>query len=144
MQQARRQEFAEEGVTVNVPAQSKRIRAVKLPLLPLSEMPAVPGGFQPRRPVMNIALVDEDDPETFLTRFDEPFELRVRYTKADHDRAEAAGRPLALAFWNGSEWVRFTAAKHQFRLEPDENPARGGFGVAQIAHWGDPVVSWGD
>lgn len=137
--------FGAEGVTVTFPAQKrKRGRVVKLPVGSLTDMTPVPGGFQPRRLVINVAVEDEDAPGTHLTEFDPPLELRVRYTKADQDRAQSAGRPLALAFWDGSQWVRFTSEKHQFQLQPDANPQSGGVGSVKISRWGDPPVAWGD
>ncbi len=143
MVQSKRVDFSAEGVSVKVPTQRRKAKVVKLPMGSLEEMRPVPGGFQPRRLVINVAVVDEDEPETYLTEFDPPIELRVRYTKADLDRATDAGRPLALAFWNGSEWVRFTEEKHQFRLEPAAQEQAGGHGVALISNWGDPPVAWG-
>lgn len=136
-------DFSEEGATVTVPAQRKKTKVVKLPSVALEHIPGVEGGFKPGRLVINFALVDEDDQDTFLTEFDPPFELRVRYTKGDLERARRANQPLELAFWNGSEWVVFTQEKHQFELQPDSQGKAGGYGIALISHWGDPQIAWG-
>jgi hypothetical protein len=128
---------------IHVPDQKRRIGVRRLALGKLENMPAARGGFQPARLVMNFELYDEDQPEGNLAELEQPFELRVRYTRADRQRAESEGAALALAFWDGNTWVRFTAEKHGFHLEPDSNPARGGFGVVSITKWGDPPVSWG-
>jgi|WetSurMetagenome_2_1015567.scaffolds.fasta_scaffold1038335_1 hypothetical protein len=136
-------EFATEGVTVHIPDQKRKINVRKLAMGSLASMKPSKGGFQPARLVANFELYDEDQPEGFLVEFDQPFELRVRYTKADLQHAERDGAPLALAFWDGTTWVRFTAEKHGFNLQPDADPKNGGFGVVSISRWGDPPVSWG-
>ncbi len=136
-------QFTEEGVTVTVPAQKTKVKVMKRPLGSLADRPGVPGGFQPGRQVINFELVDEDAPDVYLTDFDPAIQLRVRYTKPDLDRAADAGRPLALAFWDGSEWVTFTVEKHQFQLHPNPNPDTGGYGTVEISKWGDPPVAWG-
>ncbi len=145
MAKGHKADFPDEGVRVTVPAQKdkKTLRAVKLPLGTLGSMPGAPGRFQPERLVINFALEEEGKPGTYLTEFDPPIELRVRYTKADHDRASRAGHTLKLAFWDGGKWVPFTPQKHQFRLEPDANPNKGGHGVAVISRWDDPPIGWG-
>ena len=133
--------FDQEGVAVSVPEGAKRIRAVKLPLDKLDAMPAKPGVFTPTRLVANIALEDENSPGVYLSQFDEPFEMRVRYTPADLKKAQEAKSELKLAFWDGKEWVVFTKKKHNFELQSDNQG--GGYGVVQLSRWGDPNISWG-
>ncbi len=135
--------FDTEGVTVTIPDQKRKIGVRKLALGQPESMPSVKGGFQPARLVLNFELFDEDQPDAYLVEFEQPFELRVRYTRADLERAEREGAALALGFWDGKSWVRFTAEKHGFHLLPDANPAKGGFGVVSIREWGDPPVGWG-
>jgi hypothetical protein len=136
-------EFDAEGVTITIPDQKRKISVRKLGLDRMENMPSVKGGFQPARLVANFELYDEDQPEGYLVEFEQPFELKVRYTKADLQRAEREGAALALGFWDGKTWVRFTPEKHAFHLLPDADPEKGGFGVVSIAKWGDPPVSWG-
>jgi hypothetical protein len=136
-------EFGDEGATIIIPDQKKKISARKLDKGSLDKMRPVKGGFQPARLVVNFELYDEDQPDKYLVEFDAPFELRVRYTKADLKRAEQEGAALALGFWDGSDWVRFTLEKHGFHLEPDADPEKGGLGVVSIKKWGDPPVGWG-
>ena len=136
-------EFDTEGATVTIPDQKRKIGVRKLGLGKLEKMPSIKGGFQPARLVLNFELFDEDQPDTYLVEFEQPFELKVRYTRADLERAEHEGAALALGFWDGKSWVRFTAEKHGFHLLPDANPAKGGFGVVSISQWGDPPVGWG-
>lgn len=136
--------FSEEGATVTVPEQKDKIKVKieKLPKDSLDKMKPKEGGFKPGRVVLNFQIIEADEPAKVLTTFDPPFELRVRYTRADEKRAQDAGVPLELAFWNGSEWVVFTAEKHQFKLEADSQGS-GGHGTAMISDWGDPNVGWG-
>ena len=137
-------EFDTEGVTITIPDQKRKINVRKLGLGQLDSMPSFQGGFRPARLVVNFELYDEDQPDAYLVEFEQPFELIVRYTKADLQRAAREGTSLALGFWDGSAWVRFTPEKHGFRLQPDADPEKGGFGVVSIARWGDPPVSWGN
>jgi hypothetical protein len=142
--QSNSEDWPEEGVSVHVPQQKSnvRVKKVKLSLGPLRDMPGGPD-FRPGRLVINFELVDDAAPEKVLTEFDPPFELRVRYKKADLDRAASAGRPLTLAFWDGDAWVPFTREKHGFELQPDAKPDKGGIGFARISRWGDPAIGWG-
>jgi hypothetical protein len=135
--------FDREGVVVRIPEQARRLRAVSLPVDPLDKMPAAPGGFQPHRVVINVALEDEDNPGEFVEVIEVPFELRVRYTRGDLERLQREGGALRLAFWDGSQWVVFTPEKHSFELQPSDQGDGGGYGVVRISHWGDPNVSWG-
>ena len=138
------EDWPEEGVSVVVPEQKSgvKVRKDKLKLPPLRDMPGNPD-FKPGRVVINFELVDDDAPGTVLAEFDPPFELRVRYTHADLNRARKVGRPLTLAFWDGKTWVPFTREKHGFELRPDAKPDAGGVGYALISRWGDPAVGWG-
>ncbi len=133
------------NVTIRPQASQRALKAIALKSKTLAEVPETRGVFKPGRLIFNFGVVDENDPEVYLEEFDPPIELRVRYEEEDVIRAEAAGKSLQLAFWNEDEkrWILFTAEKHNFRLEPDESPGTGGFGVAEISHWRDPQVGWG-
>jgi len=130
------------AVTATVPAQKNNVK-VKVNTTDPGSLANMPGGadFRPDRAITNLVLEDEARPGTVLTQFDPAFELRIRYTAADV--TAAGGGQLKMAFWNGTKWVLFTAAKHQFRLEPDATPATGGHGVAMISSWGDPPIAVG-
>jgi hypothetical protein len=136
-------EFGDEGVMITIPDQKRKIGVRKLAKGSLDQMKPVQGGFQPARLVVNFELYAEDQPDKYLIEFDLPFELEVRYTKADLNRAEQEGAALALGYWDGSGWVRFTYEKHGFHLVPGADPEKGGSGVVSIKKWGDPPVSWG-
>jgi len=86
-------------------------------------------------------LEDEARPGTVLTAFGPAFELRIRYMAADV--TAAGGGQIWMGFWDGAKWVLFTAAKHQFSLEPDSTPATGGHSVVMISNWGDPPIAVG-
>lgn len=136
-------QFSAEGVTITIPAQTMKIGIRKLALGSLQSMQPATGGFQPARLVLNFELYDEANPGAALAQLEQPFELKIRYTKADLDAARSAGKPLSLAFWDGRTWVRFTGEKHQFRVEPDPAPGTGGTGYVTIKKWGDPPIAWG-
>lgn len=135
--------FDQEGVAVTVPQQDRRIKVVKLPLGQADKMVGKPGGFQSDRLVINFALEDEDNPGVYLEEFEPPFELRVRYTRGDLEKAQKAGKELRLAFWDGTQWVVFTREKHQFELQASSQGDGGGYGIVRISHWGDPNIGWG-
>jgi hypothetical protein len=139
--------FETEIANVTIPAQAsnKKLIAIKLTSKTLVEVPETTDVFKPGRLIFNFAVIDEEKPEGYLKEFDPPIELRVRFEEEDDIRAKAAGKSLQLAFWKEDEerWILFTAEKHNFRLERDESPGTGVFGVAEISHWGDPQVGWG-
>jgi hypothetical protein len=138
-----RKEFRKEGVIVKIPGRPTPIQVRRLDLPAIDTMPAVPGGFQPFRLVINLQVVDPAQPEVEVAMFDPPIEVRVRYTAGDLEKAAAVGKDLSLGFWDGKQWVRFTAEKHQFRLAPGASPQSGGWGVVSISRWGDPTKAWG-
>jgi hypothetical protein len=140
------EDWPDAGVALDVPGQVSKVkvRKVRLALPALKDVPGT-AAFRPGRLVINFELVDDDRPEVVLKKFDPPFELRVRYTRADWKRAEAAKQALTLAYWDGKTWVPFTPKKHGFELQPDrdEDPSTGGVGYARISDWDDPAVGWG-
>lgn len=138
-----RKEFRKESVIVKIPGQTSPVQVQRLALPPIESMPAVPGGFHPFRLVINLKLVHAAQPDSEVSVFDPPIEVRVRYTATDLASAEAAGGLLCLGFWDGTQWIRFTPEKHQFRLESGASPEAGGWGVVSISHWGDPTKAWG-
>ena len=108
--------------------------------------------------MINVELVDANDPMTILTDFDPAFELRAKYTPEDMARLEQAktayyqgggikggiGEPVfQLGFWNGCKWVLFTKEKHNYRIVPNIPPETGGFEVVNISKWGDPAIGHG-
>ena len=138
-----RKEFRKEGAIVKIPARAQPVQVVRLALPTIESMPAVLGGFHPFRLVINLKVVDAAQPDSEVSVFDPPIEVRIRYTASDLKSAAAVGRPLCLGFWDGKQWIRFTPEKHQFRLEYGASPEAGGWGVVSISHWGDPTKAWG-
>jgi hypothetical protein len=102
-------------------------------------MPATKDIFTPRRVLVNFVVVESADSEKLVTTFNPPLQLEVKYTQ--QDVANAKGKELTLAFWDGSVWVPFTSKKHKFRLEADTSG--GGTGFVEITSWGDPPLAWG-
>lgn len=138
-----RKYFRKEAVIVKFPGQARLVQVERLALPTDIPMKAAPGGFQPFRLVINLRLVDAAQPDSQIAVFDPPIEVRIRYTADDLVRAKEASRPLSLGFWDGTQWIRFTPEKHQFRLEPEPTLDAGGWGVVSISHWGDPTHAWG-
>lgn len=138
-----RKHFRKEGVIVKFPGQARPVQAQRLALPGMASMPAVAGGFQPFRLVINLKLVDVAQPHREVLEFDPPIEVRVRYTASDLELAKAAGRPLCLGFWDGKQWIRFIPEKHQFHLETGASPEAGGLAVVKLSHWGDPPIAVG-
>lgn len=139
----RRYPFLNGDVVVSVPEKATgMLRAVELPL-GNPDMNPKTGDFKPIRAVLNIGIEVEGRPGEFPDDLDEMVEIKVRYSPADKTAADREGKPLALGYWNGTAWIRFTAEKHGFVLEPDAIPQRGGFGVITISKWGDPPIGWG-
>jgi len=135
--------FSNGEVIVTVPTDKpKKLKAVKLDDLGNPDMNPVSGDFKPIRVVANIVLEEEGKPGAYLTDLGQTVEIKVRYTKKDKDAVEALKKPLALAFWDGSRWVRFVE-KHGFVLLPDSDPEKGGIGKVAISKWGDPPIGWG-
>ena len=139
-------DFNAEDTSVEVKPQKsgKKVKIVKLKSKKMNDVPERENVFKPGRLILNFAGEDEDHPGTYLTTFDPPLELRVKFKKADQDRAAAAGSDLKMAFWSEQEnnWVLFTAAKHQFRVELNAS-GKGGTAIAFVTHWGDPQVAIG-
>ncbi len=136
-------EFKTEGVIVKIPGQAKALKVQRLNLPAMETLPVVPGGFHPFRLVISLKLVDAMQPDTEVSVFDPPIEIRVRYTASDLKKAAEAGGALCLGFWDGTQWNRFTAEKHQYHLESEASPQGVGWGVVSISQWGDPIKAWG-
>jgi hypothetical protein len=132
--------FASGELVVKIPSVSgAALRAVNLAIGAVNMQP--PSGFKPIRVVANVAIEREGQEGVYLTDLPQPVQISVRYRPSD--QAAAAGKPLSLAFWDGKSWVRFTSAKHSFKLTPDADPSQGGLGSITITRWGDPPISWG-
>jgi hypothetical protein len=138
-----RQDWPEKGVSILVPPQDSGVTVIGVERDMPRSIPDRPN-FRLDRPVINFEIEDAEKTGAVLREFKPPFELRVRYTQDDLERAMKAGRPLTLAFWDGEHWVLFTREKHDFELRPNTEPGTGGTGFARISHWGDPPVGWGD
>jgi len=138
-----RKYYRRESVVVNFPGQARAVQAQRLEIPAGIPMQAAPGKFQPFRLVINLQMVDADQPDSEVLDFDPPVEVRIRYTAEDYAHARREGKPLSLGFWDGSQWIRFTAEKHQFHLEPGSPPEAGGWGVVSVSRWADPTHAWG-
>jgi hypothetical protein len=156
-------DFPKEGVRVRIPPQNgqdsqKKMLPKSVPSLPISKLSSNEDEFKPAKLVINVEVVDADDPLTILTDFDPAFEIRAKYTSSDLMQLEKAktayyqgggaiggkGEPVfQLGFWNGCRWVLFTKAKHNYRIEPNNPPHTGGVEIVDISKWGDPPIGHG-
>jgi len=132
-----------EGVIVNFPGQGKPIQVQKLDLPAIESMTTATGGFLPFRLVINLKLVDAEQPNTVVSVFDPPIEVRVRFKTSDLANAAKARKPLCLGFWDGTQWIRVTPKDHKYRPDPGPSPQAGGWGVFSISQWGDPTIAVG-
>ncbi|MCI0518992.1 MAG: hypothetical protein L0Z70_01900 [Chloroflexi bacterium] len=132
--------FLNGDIVVTVPeTPSGMLRAVKLEDLGSPDMNPTSGDFEPNRVLANIVLESVSAPGQYLTNLGQTVTMKVKYTAAD--KTAAGENPLALAFWEGSRWVRFTAEKHKFALQP---LSAGGVATVEFSVWGDPAIAWGN
>ncbi len=135
--------FADEGVFVNYKGQARAVRVRKFDPPPEEIMSrTVKGGFQPIRLVINLKLVDAAEPDSEISEFDPPVEIRILYKQSDFRTAEERHKPLSLGFWDGEQWIRFTE-KHHYHPKTMTTPAAGTWGVVLISRWDDPTISVG-
>lgn len=139
----KRFDFNDEGAAVIVPEQGKKLRVAKRPLGKLEDMKSKSGKFKPWRLVFNFEMEDEDNPGTFVSEFETPIELRIRYTRGDLQKAENAKKPLRIGFWDGSDWVVFSEDKHLLKQVEDSDAQSGGELVVQLTKWSDPPIGIG-
>jgi hypothetical protein len=143
MNERRAFQFNNGDVVVSVlEKKSGMLRPVELPF-GNPEMDPKSGDIRPIRAVMNLGIEIEGRPGEYPDDLQQSVEIRVRYSADDQAAADRLNKPLVLAYWDGKAWIRFTAEKHGFRLEPDAVPHKGGFGVITITRWGDPPIIWG-
>ena len=131
-----------EVVVSVVEGAAKKLRPVKLEVGSVDMDPKT-GDFKPIRVVANIVLEDEAKPGEYLTELGQSVEIQIRYRPSDMKEARKDNKPLALGFWDGQRWVRFTPEKHNFELRPDSAIEDSGYGVVSISRWGDPPTGWG-
>jgi len=98
--------------------------------------------FTPIRLLINIAVMDLNEPGSYLTDFIPPLRISVAYKKQDLFEASQMPKTLKLAFHDGKQWNVFGIGNdHQFRLLP---PSQASIGEVVIFHWsGDPPIAWG-
>ncbi len=135
-------DFSGEGVRGKIRAQrSGRKLGVRRGSKKDNDTGAGGANFTRTRFVMDIEVFEEESNQTVTADFDPKLELRVRYNQGDVNAAGGNAANLALGFWDGSAWVRFTADKHGFKLE--SGSGGGGWGVVELSRFGDPPVAWG-
>ena len=127
------------GISVTLPGQFGSQGRIVIKDVPSDLSPS--NGFIPIRIIINIAIQNVDNPETYLTSFDPPLRLDVGYKKQDLFEAAQNAQSLKLAYHDGKQWNVFTPETHQFRLLPPSTASAGG---VEISQWsGDPPIAWG-
>jgi hypothetical protein len=137
--------YKEEGVEVTIPPQKnyENVEPVirRLGLLNCGDPEVI--GFELKREVINIELVETSDPGTYLTEFDPPIRLKVYYTQEDYDYAATVGKRVRIAFCFVDQWVGLSMEKHEPQDIPgiDEDwPGFIGHLRVKIEQWGDPSI----
>jgi hypothetical protein len=141
--QKERKYFRREGVVIKYTGLTMPIELQRLPLPALAAMPAVPGGFEPFRRIINLKIVDLNHPKNKLNKFKPALVVRIRFTDADLAQAAAKGKPLSLGFWDGTKWVRLEPPTYPFHLVHKPTKKFAGWGVLILDRWGDPPKAWG-
>ena len=134
-----RKHFRREHVIVKYPGHAGKIQILRPPLPPKASMPAVAGGFQPTRLVINLKIVLTALPNSLTFTFVPPIEVRVRYDSKD--LASTYGK-IQMGYWDKTKWVRFTPAAHGFHLEWNANKGQG-WVVVSLTTWSDPPIAIG-
>ena len=116
---------------------------VTVTLTPATEtagMRADPTSFELIRLIGNLKFTSTSDRATTHFRFDPPVHLQVRYSADDETRATRVNEHLALAWWNGQNWVRFQVGST--RVVPGR-PLEGGMRYFDVSEIDDPPIGWG-
>ncbi len=137
--------FNLHGVRVRIaPQEDGRpvdVQGVDAEVAPEAIHPAVrigtPSEFRLGRYVMNIDLFKSNAAD-----LNPPAQIWVALTAEDLARARSSDN-LKLAYWNGGQWVIFTASKHHFHVVKPDNAGEAGYAVADFMRWGDPPLAVG-
>jgi hypothetical protein len=138
----RRHWFWKHGVMVKVPIIPPDIKPKRLEIEEGIPMAAVPGVFHPFRLVINLEMVVSQPPKNKVQDFERQVIIRVRYDQHDLDAAKEAKGKLALGFWDGTEWHRFTS-KHHFRKVGWRKKDKKGWATVKLTGWDDPTIALG-
>lgn len=141
-------EFPDKHVQVNVPWQGFAVTIVRIPYQPLAELPRIEVAGQPwpSRGLLNVVVTRADDPDVLVTQFEPQLTLKMAYSAEDLSRAQEfkLEHPV-FGFWDGCQWVLFTAQKHKLTYEENPNPTReiAGYATVELAAWADPFIGAG-
>jgi hypothetical protein len=135
--------FDDIDVTITVPWQGKKVKTVRKSKPAEGSLKSGRDEFTPGRIVFDFDVVEDVDATKHIPKFNPPMTVKIAYTAADYQRAQAKHQDLVLGFWDGSHWVKFTAAKHKFQLVPNNPPSSGGYGLIELTQFIDPPTGWG-
>lgn len=129
--------FDENGVLVRVPPELSNIIAREEKIDWTPEM-WQQEDFHPVRLVMNLKLVDVNNPDATQLTFDTPVQVQVYYTH--FERSEALKRALKLAYWHNNRWNLIDPV---IDVYPVLSRGWAGFLQFEIPEWGDPAIALG-
>ncbi len=137
--------FPSYGVQVKIPTRPNPINVFRRAKHTGINMHPIGIGFTPFRNVINLKVVDFNNPGTELFKFSPPITVKVRYDTNDYNNGGANIAYLKLGYWDGKKWTVCTAATHKLYVQPDDpsKPQDGGQGTFEVDHWNDPTISWG-
>lgn len=127
------QQFEAPGIAkVNLRPQTT-VKNVTIKLDPATLRPSQPD-FELIRQIGDLCAKGPAGSAEFTFTFDPPLEVQVNYTADDEQAARTRGKPLALAYWDGQKWVRFTGLSFS---------QSGKFVTLELDELGDPDMGWG-
>ncbi len=132
--------FWKHEVMVKVPIHKPAIKPKRLEIPEGIPLPKV-GPFRPLRLVINLKMVKVAHSTKLVTKFTPHIIIRVRYYQKDLDDANKAGGSLALGYWDGVSWQRFSDANH-FQTDWDDKKKKG-WATVEISGWEDPIIAVG-
>ncbi len=141
-------EFPDKHVHITVPWQGYAVNILRVPYPPLSELPQIKVADRPwpRRGLLNVVVARQDEPDTLVTQYNPPLALKMAYSTEDLEHAKEAGldHPV-FGFWDGCQWVLFTAEKHRLSYDPSADPTVevAGYATVELAAWNDPAIGNG-
>jgi hypothetical protein len=136
-----KEEYHFPGITVLVPRQTGD-QIVEVTNEPIPDnIPVETAHFRLIRYIANIALFRETGNKDPVLTFNPPIEIRVGYNLDDVMSSNCDLHQLKLAYWDGSQWVIFREATHDYHILP---PGTAQVAEARIGSWvGDPPIAWG-
>lgn len=136
-----KKDFENEGLVVLFPGQARTLH-VKSKDIP-ADMPMTSDKFTVIRPVLNLKLEDDTQPNQSVLVFDPPIVIRVRFNSSDLKEVDDNKDLLKLGIWDEKSWTVIDPVIHHFRIEDWNESAKVGWAVVDISRWEDPTIAIG-